>query len=89
MTSLSSAPGHLGAIQTEARAALETAIGTTRRNIRGFGDAYPDDTTDGGVYPLRPASRVFMRSARGAAGGCESRRRRVRRLRRRCRRHAR
>jgi unsaturated chondroitin disaccharide hydrolase len=57
MTSLSSAPGHTGAIQTEARAALEIAIETTRRNIKKFGAAYPDDTTDHGVYPLRPARR--------------------------------
>lgn len=57
MTSLSSAPGHTGAIQTEARGALETAIETTRRNIEKFGAAYPDDTTEHGVYPLRPARR--------------------------------
>ncbi|MGO4533623.1 glycoside hydrolase family 88 protein [Leifsonia sp. 2MCAF36] len=57
MTSLSSAPGHTGAIQTEARAALETAIATTRRNVEKFGAGYPDDTTADGVYPPRPALR--------------------------------
>ncbi|SEI11313.1 MULTISPECIES: glycoside hydrolase family 88 protein [unclassified Leifsonia] len=55
MTSLSSAPGYTGAIRTEARAALETAIGTTRRTIEKFAAAYPDDTTDDGVYRPRPA----------------------------------
>ncbi|MFP3464293.1 glycoside hydrolase family 88 protein [Leifsonia sp. SIMBA_070] len=57
MTSLSSAPGHLDAVRTEARTALEAAIATTRRNIEKFGAAYPDDTTADGVYPVRPASR--------------------------------
>jgi unsaturated chondroitin disaccharide hydrolase len=57
MTSLSSAPGHTGAIQTEARTALEAAIETTRRNIEKFGERYPDDTTDDGRYPLRRAWR--------------------------------
>jgi unsaturated chondroitin disaccharide hydrolase len=59
MTSLSSAPGHTGAIQAEARTALENAIETTRRNIEKFGARYPDDTTADGVYPPRPASGVI------------------------------
>lgn len=57
MTSLSSAPGHTGAIQTEARTALEAAIATTRANIQKFGERYPDDTTVDGVYPPRAAWR--------------------------------
>lgn len=37
-------------------AAVAAALATVRRNIAGFGDRYPDDTTAGGRYPLRPAT---------------------------------
>jgi unsaturated chondroitin disaccharide hydrolase len=36
--------------------ALAAALATVRRNIGAFGDRYPDDTTEQGRYPLRPAT---------------------------------
>jgi unsaturated chondroitin disaccharide hydrolase len=39
--------------------ALAAALETVRRNIPAYGDAYPDDTTHDGRYPVRPASGRF------------------------------
>ncbi|SIT68494.1 glycoside hydrolase family 88 protein [Microbacterium sp. RU33B] len=39
--------------------ALVQALSTVRRNIGAFGSAYPDDTTTGDRYPLRPAHKGF------------------------------
>lgn len=39
----------------QADAAIAAALATIRRNLARFGDSYPDDTTAGGRYPLRPA----------------------------------
>lgn len=43
--------------------ALAAAIGTVRRNIAAFGTRYPDDTTRGPRYPLRPAAGAFPEGA--------------------------
>ncbi len=37
-------------------AAAVSALRTVSANIAAFGDLYPDDTTEGNVYPLRPAT---------------------------------
>jgi unsaturated chondroitin disaccharide hydrolase len=44
-------------------AAIEAALGTLRRNLAHFGALYPDDTTDGDRYPVRPADGVFPAGA--------------------------
>lgn len=56
MNSPYSVIGRTRSIETEAREALGVAIETVRRNMDRFATAYPDDTTDGGHYPLRPAA---------------------------------
>lgn len=57
MTSLPSTAGRTSAIPAETLAeAIAAAVATTRGNIARFGDRYPDDTTDSGFYPLRPAA---------------------------------
>lgn len=43
--------------------AIDAAVTTVRRNIAGFGTAYPDDTTRDGRYPVRPAEDGFAEGA--------------------------
>lgn len=45
------------------RRAIDAALATVRRNITAFGALYPDDTTSGGRYPLRPAADGFAEGA--------------------------
>jgi unsaturated chondroitin disaccharide hydrolase len=40
---------------TATAAAVDHALRTVKENIAAFGDRYPADTTEGNVYPLRPA----------------------------------
>lgn len=56
MTSTPAAPSAPDAIRDPA---LVTALATVRRNIAAFGAGYPDDTTSGDRYPLRPAAPGF------------------------------
>lgn len=49
----------LGAVTADLHTALSAAVDTVRHNIARFGDAYPDDTTSGNRYPLRPAHAPF------------------------------
>lgn len=44
-------------------AAIAAALTTLRRNIETFGLSYPDDTTDGDRYPIRPAAGGFAAGA--------------------------
>lgn len=44
-------------------AALDRALATVRRNISLHGDAYPDDTTRGNRYEIRPAIPGFAAGA--------------------------
>ncbi|NKY08891.1 glycoside hydrolase family 88 protein [Cellulomonas hominis] len=44
------------ALAPATRDALAAALRTLDANIAEFGDRYPDDTTSGGRYPLRPAT---------------------------------
>jgi len=56
---MTSTPPVTGALTAPASTALSRALETVRRNIDTFADAYPDDTTLDGRYPLRPASGPF------------------------------
>jgi unsaturated chondroitin disaccharide hydrolase len=60
MTSTSPAEGRITA---ETDLAIAAALATLRRNIAAFGQNYPDDTTKGGRYPLRPAEGEFSAGA--------------------------
>jgi len=51
------------AIDPRIDAAVTDVLVTLRRNIDGFGLRYPDDTTDGARYPVRPASGDFAAGA--------------------------
>lgn len=44
-------------------AAITAALATLRRNIETFGIRYPDDTTEGDRYPIRPAAGPFAAGA--------------------------
>lgn len=56
---------HAGGSPIAARTeqALAAALATVRANIAAFGDAYPDDTTSGGVYLPRPATATLPEGA--------------------------
>lgn len=43
--------------------AIAAAVATVRANVAAFGDRYPDDTTRGGVYPLRPPTATLPEGA--------------------------
>lgn len=45
-----------GRITTPIDTAIAAALSTVRRNIAAYGDLYPDDTTRGDRYELRPAA---------------------------------
>ncbi len=44
-------------------AAITAALTTLRRNIDTFGTTYPDDTTDGPRYPIRPPHGAYPEGA--------------------------
>ena len=50
-------------IDAQVDAAIGAALSILRRNIETFGSRYPDDTTDGDRYPLRPAAGRFPEGA--------------------------
>ncbi|MCT9821321.1 glycoside hydrolase family 88 protein [Microbacterium sp. W1N] len=49
--------------ETRVDGAIADVLTTLRRNIAAFGVTYPDDTTAGDRYPLRPAAGPFAEGA--------------------------
>ncbi|MDD7961363.1 glycoside hydrolase family 88 protein [Microbacterium thalli] len=62
-TDLDAPAGPAPADPAAIEAAITAALATLRRNIETFGLRYPDDTTDGDRYPIRPASGGFAPGA--------------------------
>jgi len=58
----SPSPAH-DSTAVEIDGAIAAALTTVRRNIAAFGQRYPDDTTDGEHYPVRPAAHGFAAGA--------------------------
>lgn len=62
-TDLDAPAGPAPADPAAIEAAIAAALATLRRNIETFGLSYPDDTTDGDRYPIRPAAGGFAAGA--------------------------
>ncbi|GLJ80797.1 glycoside hydrolase family 88 protein [Microbacterium imperiale] len=62
-TDLDAPAGPAPADPAAIEAAIAAALTTLRRNIETFGLSYPDDTTDGDRYPIRPAAGGFAAGA--------------------------
>lgn len=62
-TGLDAPAGAAPADSAAIEAAITAALTTLRRNIETFGLRYPDDTTDGDRYPIRPAGNGFPAGA--------------------------